>query len=62
MTAPVPAPRPATAGGRWRSRLTDPLVPVLLLTGAAAVAVAAVPPLTWAVIGGLAGWSLSGSV
>lgn len=44
------------------ARLTDPLVPVLLLVGAASVAVATVPPLTWAVTGGLAGWSLSGSV
>ena len=44
-----------------RSLLTHPLLPVLLLTGAA-VAVACVPPLTWAVTGGLAGYSLSGSV
>lgn len=53
---------PAAAPGRWRVRLTDPLVPVLLLAGAASVAVATTTPLTWAVAGGLAGWSLSGSV
>jgi hypothetical protein len=58
---PVSEPGLAPAAP-WRGRLTDPLVPVLLLTGAAAVAVATVPPLTWAVTGGLAGWSLSGSV
>ena len=56
-----PTASPA-APGRRRARLTDPLVPVLLLAGAASVAVATVPPLTWAVVGGLAGWSLSGSV
>lgn len=58
----TPSAHPAPAVPRWRGRLTGPLAPVLLLTGAAAVAVAAVPPLTWAVTGGLAGWSLSGSV
>lgn len=62
---PAPPPAPAAAPGRparWRARATDPLAPVLLLTGAAAVAFATVPQLTWAVTGGLAGWSLSGSV
>lgn len=40
-------------------RLTDPLLPVLVLAPAA---VLAAPVLTWAVLGGLAGYSLSGSV
>ena len=42
-----------------RRRLTDPLLPALVLAPAA---VLAAPPLTWAVLGGLAGYSLSGSV
>ena len=46
-------------GGRVRRRLADPLLPVLLLAPAA---VLAGPVLTWAVLGGLAGYSLSGSV
>jgi len=39
------------------------MAPVLVLAPAAvALAVAAPAPLTWAVLGGLAGYSLSGSV
>jgi hypothetical protein len=45
-----------------RRRVTDPLVPVLLLSPAALLAAARSPTLTWAVLGGLAGFSLSGSV
>jgi hypothetical protein len=44
---------------RW---ITDPLVPVLLLSPAAVLAATRSPTLTWAVLGGLAGFSLSGSV
>ena len=45
-----------------RRLATDPLVPLLSLTvlGVAAVPVGAA--LTWAVLGGLAGYALSGSV
>ncbi len=42
-----------------RRRLTDPLLPVLLLAPALLLVA---PVLTWAVLGGLAGYSLSGSV
>ncbi|MEV6105047.1 hypothetical protein AB0M28_10070 [Streptomyces sp. NPDC051940] len=45
-----------------RPRLTDPALPVLLLGTAAVVAALYAPLLTWAVTGGLAGYSLSGSV
>lgn len=48
----------ARAGGRVRRRLTDPLLPVLLL----GPVLLDLPVLTWAVLGGLAGYSLSGSV
>jgi hypothetical protein len=51
--------RVAGAGPAARRRLTDPLLPVLVLAPAA---VLAAPVLTWAVLGGLAGYSLSGSV
>jgi len=63
-----PAGEPARAVGRrlagvavWRWA-TDPILPVLLLAPAAVLAAARVPVLTWAVLGGLAGYSLSGSV
>lgn len=46
----------------WRGRLTDPAVPVLALVFAAVAATWYAPVLTWAVLGGLAGYSLSGSV
>jgi hypothetical protein len=43
-------------------RVAHPLLPVAVLAPAAVLAAAAVPVLTWAVIGGLAGYTLSGSV
>jgi hypothetical protein len=58
MTSARPGPAHAAAQ-RW---VTDPLVPVLLLAPAAVLAAARVPVLTWAVVGGLAGYALSGSV
>lgn len=58
-SAPRAARGPARAAWRWG---TDPLVPALLLAPAAVLAAARAPQLTWAVIGGLAGYSLSGSV
>ena len=45
-----------------RLRLTDPVAPVLLLGIAAVAALFYAPMLTWAVLGGLGGYSLSGSV
>jgi len=48
---------------RARSVATDPLTPVVVLAAAGvAVALAGLDVLTWAVVGGLAGYSLSGSV
>jgi hypothetical protein len=41
---------------------TDPLTPVLFLAMAGVLAAAHMPTLTWAVVGGLAGYTLSGSV
>jgi len=41
---------------------TDPLVPVALLTAGAMLAAAYGHVLTWAMVGGLAGYTLSGSV
>jgi hypothetical protein len=58
MTSDRPAVRVVAA----RRRITDPLVPVLLLWPAAVLAATRSPTLTWAVLGGLAGFSLSGSV
>jgi hypothetical protein len=63
-------PRAAPSGRRplraaasaLRRALTDPVVPVLPLAAAAILASAFLPILTWAVIGGLAGYTLSGSV
>jgi hypothetical protein len=57
------AGRTANGAGRaaWRWA-TDPLGPALLLAPAAVLAAARAPQLTWAVVGGLAGYSLSGSV
>lgn len=44
-------------------RASDPAVPLVALAVAGvAAALAGVEPLTWAVLGGLAGHSLSGSV
>ena len=45
-----------------RRRFTDPLVPVPLLAAGAVLAASQASVLTWAVLGGLAGYSLSGSV
>ncbi|MFD7437306.1 hypothetical protein [Streptomyces sp. NPDC059861] len=42
--------------------LTEPAVPVAVLGAAAVAAVLQAPVLTWAITGGLAGYSLSGSV
>jgi hypothetical protein len=41
---------------------TDPLTPVLFLAVAGVVTATGAPVLTWAVVGGLAGYTLSGSV
>jgi hypothetical protein len=41
---------------------TDPLVPLVSLAVFGALAVLVAPALTWAVLGGLAGYALSGSV
>ena len=54
--------RPAVRLVGARRRVTDPLWPVLLLSPAAVLAATRSPTLTWAVLGGLAGFSLSGSV
>ncbi|MGP4110798.1 hypothetical protein ACTWP5_07760 [Streptomyces sp. 4N509B] len=56
------SPSEPGAAPTWRRRLTDPLVPVLALSGVALLAVVYAPLLTWAITGGLAGYSLSGSV
>ncbi|WP_326569975.1 hypothetical protein OIE69_00660 [Actinacidiphila glaucinigra] len=54
--------RAANRAGGVRTLLTDPALPVVVL-GAAAIATAFYAPmLTWAITGGLAGYSLSGSV
>lgn len=45
-----------------RRRGADPLVPLLLLAVGALAAAAYGHVLTWAMIGGLAGYTLSGSV
>ncbi|TXL88609.1 hypothetical protein [Streptomyces sp. IB2014 016-6] len=56
-----PAARPG--GARTvRALLTDPALPVAALGIAAIAAVLYAPILTWAITGGLAGYSLSGSV
>lgn len=56
-----PARPPGRARG-VRTQLTDPALPVAVLAAAAVLAVLHAPVLTWAVTGGLAGYSLSGSV
>jgi hypothetical protein len=45
-----------------RRGATDPLVLVMLLTAGALIAAAYGHVLTWALVGGLAGYTLSGSV
>lgn len=52
-------PGPARAARRWGA---DPLAPFLLLVVGALAAAAYGHVLTWAMIGGLAGYTLSGSV
>lgn len=52
-------PGPVRAARRWSA---DPLVPLLLFTVGALAAAAYGHVLTWAMIGGLAGYTLSGSV
>ncbi|WP_129800204.1 hypothetical protein [Streptomyces sp. F001] len=57
-----PPSRARGSGGGVRTLLTDPTLPVAVL-GTAAIATALYGPmLTWAITGGLAGYSLSGSV
>lgn len=46
----------------WRTRLTGPLLPVLVLGCLAAATVPVLPLLGWAITGGLGGYALSGSV
>lgn len=55
------AARVARVARPLRRRLTHPLAPVFALAAAALPARGA-EPLTWAVLGGLAGYALSGSV
>jgi hypothetical protein len=45
-----------------RRQASDPVVPAVLLIGGALLAAASGTVLTWAVVGGLAGYTLSGSV
>jgi hypothetical protein len=61
---PGPEAEPAAGPGRALARrwATDPLVPMLVLAPAAVLAAARAPVLTWAMVGGLAGYALSGSV
>ncbi|UUN30296.1 hypothetical protein [Streptomyces sp. FIT100] len=57
--------RPAARRSRIRSvrgPLTDPALPVAALGAAAIAAALHAPVLAWAITGGLAGYSLSGSV
>lgn len=52
-------PEPVRAARRWGG---DPLTPFLLLTVGALAVAAYGHVLTWAMVGGLAGYTLSGSV
>ncbi|MEU0698719.1 hypothetical protein ABZ349_32790 [Streptomyces niveus] len=56
-----PAARPSGARA-VRAPLTDPALPLAVLGIAAVTAALYSPMLTWAITGGLAGYSLSGSV
>ncbi|MFI9613339.1 hypothetical protein ACIHCM_17000 [Streptomyces sp. NPDC052023] len=62
MNGSGPRAAPARGVRTVRARLTDPAVPVAALAVAAVAAVFHAPVLTWAITGGLAGYSLSGSV
>lgn len=57
MTAPLT--RRAPAPRRW---ISDPVVPAGLFAAGAVAAAGYGATLTWAVVGGLAGYTLSGSV
>ena len=59
MTTRQAAARSVRSPRRWA---TDPVVPVLLFTAGALLAAAYGHVLTWALVGGLAGYTLSGSV
>ena len=59
MTGRRTPARPVRPLRRWA---TDPLFPVLLLTAGATLVAAYGHVLTWALVGGLAGYTLSGSV
>ncbi|WP_199742472.1 hypothetical protein [Streptomyces triticirhizae] len=50
------------ASPAWRRWSTDPAVPVLALISGAVAASWYAPLLTWAILGGLGGYALSGSV
>lgn len=54
--------RRGTPPSPWRARLTDPSVPLIALVCGTVASAWYAPMLTWAIIGGLAGFSLSGSV
>jgi hypothetical protein len=51
----------SSVAGSLRARLTHPLTPLLAMAVLAVLARRS-EPLTWAVLGGLAGYALSGSV
>lgn len=59
MTGPSARRRPAQGLRGWA---TDPLVPGLVLAAGGVLAAVYGQVLTWAVLGGLAGYTLSGSV
>jgi hypothetical protein len=61
VTSPLPSARSRHAAVLWRWA-TDPLAPALVLVLAGVLAAARAPVLAWAVVGGLAGYTLSGSV
>jgi hypothetical protein len=63
-TPPSSGPRSLSArrSPKWRRRATDPRTPVLVLAPAGVLAAVYAPVLTWAILGGLAGYTLSGSV
>jgi hypothetical protein len=59
MTGHQSAVGPVRSLRRWA---TEPLVPVLLLSAGTMLAATYGHMLTWAMVGGLAGYTLSGSV
>lgn len=52
----------ASAATTLRRPVTDPIVPAVALSAAALLAGVQGHVLTWAILGGLAGYTLSGSV